>query len=78
MFVPPLFLETNNLPRPGRANSIPFPPAVGATLIVPVLFPDGIVMAQAIPEARTRFFPDEGHISIIVNRYEELLSTLLC
>jgi pimeloyl-ACP methyl ester carboxylesterase len=36
----------------------------------------GRILAKAIPNARVKFYPDEGH-TLIVNRYEELLSTLV-
>lgn len=36
----------------------------------------GHVLAEAIPDARTRFFPNEGHI-LIVTHFEELLKTAI-
>jgi pimeloyl-ACP methyl ester carboxylesterase len=38
----------------------------------------GRVMANALRHAHVNFYPGEGHISIIVNHYEALLSTLVC
>lgn len=37
----------------------------------------GQILAQALPNARAKFYPNEGHVSLIVNHYEELLSTML-
>jgi pimeloyl-ACP methyl ester carboxylesterase len=37
----------------------------------------GQIMANALPNARAKFYPNEGHISLIVNHYEELLSTIV-
>lgn len=34
------------------------------------------ILAEAIPDARTRFFPNEGHI-LIVTHFEELLQTVM-
>jgi pimeloyl-ACP methyl ester carboxylesterase len=34
------------------------------------------VLAEAIPDARTRFFPNEGHV-LIVTHFEELLKTAI-
>ena len=31
------------------------------------------ILAEAIPDARTRFFPNEGHV-LIVSHFEELLN----
>jgi pimeloyl-ACP methyl ester carboxylesterase len=33
----------------------------------------GRYMAQAIPDCRATFYPDEGHFSLILNRIEEIL-----
>jgi pimeloyl-ACP methyl ester carboxylesterase len=38
----------------------------------------GRFMAASIPDCRARFLPGEGHISLIVNHYEELLSSIVC
>lgn len=35
-------------------------------------------MASAIPDCRAKFFPQDGHISLIVNHYEELLRAMVC
>lgn len=35
------------------------------------------IQAKAIPDARVKFFPNEGH-TVFVNRLEELLSTVVC
>jgi len=43
--------------------------------IVPIV--QGQLMVKALPNASPRFYPNEGHVSIIVNHYEELLSELL-
>jgi hypothetical protein len=32
-------------------------------------------MANALPNARAKFYTNEGHISLIINHYDELLST---
>ncbi|MEW6232801.1 MAG: alpha/beta hydrolase [Chloroflexota bacterium] len=37
----------------------------------------GRYIARAIPDCRAEFFPQEGHISLIVNHYEELLRTVV-
>jgi pimeloyl-ACP methyl ester carboxylesterase len=37
----------------------------------------GQIMANALPNARAKFYPNEGHISLFVNYYEELLSTIV-
>jgi pimeloyl-ACP methyl ester carboxylesterase len=37
----------------------------------------GQIMANALPNARAKFYPNEGHISLIMNHYEELLSTIV-
>ncbi len=34
-------------------------------------------MARTVPSSRARFFPDEGHISLIVSRAEEILRALV-
>jgi pimeloyl-ACP methyl ester carboxylesterase len=36
----------------------------------------GRILAKAIPNARSKFFPNEGH-TLIVNHYEELLSSVV-
>jgi pimeloyl-ACP methyl ester carboxylesterase len=43
--------------------------------IVPVV--QGQLMANALPHANLGIYPNEGHVSIIVNHYEELLGELL-
>ncbi len=43
--------------------------------IVPIV--QGQLMVKALPNASPKFYPNEGHVSIIVNHYEELLSELL-
>ena len=30
-------------------------------------------IAQALPQGRLRFYPDEGHLSIVVNRFADCL-----
>ena len=47
----------------------------GQDRLVPVA--QGQIMAKALPNARARFFPDDGHLSILVNHYEELLSAIV-
>jgi pimeloyl-ACP methyl ester carboxylesterase len=37
----------------------------------------GRYLANSIPHNQAKFFPNEGHISLIVNHYAEMLSTLL-
>ncbi|MGB3295264.1 MAG: hypothetical protein WBB01_19965 [Phormidesmis sp.] len=37
----------------------------------------GRYMAGSIPNCSARFFPEEGHISLYVNHYEEILATLI-
>ncbi len=37
----------------------------------------GRYQAQAIPGCRATFYEDEGHISVAVNRIEEILSALV-
>jgi pimeloyl-ACP methyl ester carboxylesterase len=37
----------------------------------------GRILARELPNARAVFFADEGHISLIANRYEELLGTIV-
>jgi pimeloyl-ACP methyl ester carboxylesterase len=37
----------------------------------------GKIMAKAIPNARAKFYPNEGHISLTMNHYEELLSSIV-
>lgn len=37
----------------------------------------GRYVANAIPNCRARFFPDEGHISLITNHAEEILNDLV-
>jgi pimeloyl-ACP methyl ester carboxylesterase len=37
----------------------------------------GQIMANALPNARAKFYPNEGHISLFVNHYDELLSTIV-
>ncbi len=42
-----------------------------ADTIVPIR--QGQLVADAIPGATTRYFPDEGHISLVVDRFEDIL-----
>jgi pimeloyl-ACP methyl ester carboxylesterase len=44
--------------------------------IVPV--GQGQVMAKALPNARAKFYPNDGHVSLMANHYEELLSAIVC
>jgi pimeloyl-ACP methyl ester carboxylesterase len=37
----------------------------------------GQIMSNALPNARAKFYPNEGHISLFVNHYDELLSTIV-
>ncbi|MBE0411329.1 MAG: alpha/beta hydrolase [Anaerolineales bacterium] len=37
----------------------------------------GRYLATTIPHSQAKFFPNEGHVSLIVNRYAEMLSMLL-
>ena len=37
----------------------------------------GQIMANALPNARAKFYPDEGHVSLTMNHYDELLSTIV-
>lgn len=34
-------------------------------------------VAESIPDCRAKFFPQEGHLSLFVNHYEELLSAMV-
>ena len=42
-----------------------------------VPFAQGQIMAKALPNARLMVFPNEGHLSILANHYEELLSAIV-
>lgn len=35
------------------------------------------IMANTLPGARATFYPNEGHVSLIMNHYDELLSTIV-
>lgn len=35
------------------------------------------ILAQTLPNARAKFYPNEGHVSLIVNHYAELLNTMV-
>lgn len=37
----------------------------------------GLYQARELPDCNARFFPDEGHISLVLNRGEEIFATLL-
>jgi pimeloyl-ACP methyl ester carboxylesterase len=37
----------------------------------------GQIMANALPDAHAKFYPSEGHISLIMNHYDELLSAIV-
>jgi pimeloyl-ACP methyl ester carboxylesterase len=37
----------------------------------------GQIMSNALPDARAKFYPNEGQISLFVNHYDELLSTIV-
>jgi hypothetical protein len=37
----------------------------------------GRYLAIMIPNSQAKFFPNEGHISLIVNQYSEFLRTLV-
>ena len=37
----------------------------------------GRIMAEALPNAQARFYPNEGHVSLIANHYEELLRAIV-
>ena len=37
----------------------------------------GRYLASALPRSEARFYPDEGHISLLFNRFEEILTGLL-
>ena len=37
----------------------------------------GRTMAKAIPDCRATFYPHDGHVSLIVNHYEEILSAIV-
>jgi len=37
----------------------------------------GRYLAKNIPNCQTKFYPNEGHISLIVNHYEEILGTII-
>lgn len=36
----------------------------------------GRYVAKAIPDCRAKFFPQEGHLSLILNHHEQLLSAM--
>jgi pimeloyl-ACP methyl ester carboxylesterase len=38
----------------------------------------GRYMARALPRCQARFVPDEGHVSLIANHFEEILQVALC
>ena len=38
----------------------------------------GRSVAKSIPDCRSKFYPQEGHFSLIVNHYEELLGAIVC
>jgi pimeloyl-ACP methyl ester carboxylesterase len=42
-----------------------------------VTIAQGQIMANALPNARAKFYPKEGHVSLTMNHYEELLSTIV-
>jgi pimeloyl-ACP methyl ester carboxylesterase len=35
-------------------------------------------VAKSIPDCRSKFYPQEGHFSLLVNHYEELLRAIVC
>jgi pimeloyl-ACP methyl ester carboxylesterase len=37
----------------------------------------GQYLARNIPDCRSKFYPNEGHISLITNHYEEILGTIM-
>ena len=37
----------------------------------------GRYQAQALPNCRAHFYPEEGHISLVINRLDEILAVLL-
>jgi pimeloyl-ACP methyl ester carboxylesterase len=38
----------------------------------------GRYVAKTIPDCQARFFPNDGHLSLVANHYEELLTTIVC
>ncbi len=38
----------------------------------------GRYMARSLPKCQARFLPDEGHVSLISNHFEEILQVALC
>lgn len=38
----------------------------------------GRYLARTIPDCKARFFPNEGHLSLIINHFEEILAELVC
>ena len=50
--------------RQGEADNV-VPPSMGRHL------------ARVIPDCQAKFFPNEGHYSLIVNHYEEILSATI-
>ena len=37
----------------------------------------GRYLASALPRSEARFYPDEGHLSLLFNRYDDILTGLL-
>lgn len=65
------------LPRPYRLEDIRVPVHVfqgGADRHVPQAM--GEYLVRSIPAARRHLFPDEGHLSIVWNRFDECLAAL--
>jgi hypothetical protein len=38
----------------------------------------GRSLASAIPNCKATFFPTEGHLSLLFNRFEEILCVMMC
>ena len=38
----------------------------------------GYMMAKTAPNALAKFYPNDGHVSLSVNHYEELLGAIVC
>ena len=37
----------------------------------------GRYVAESIPDCRATFYPHDGHLSLLMNRYEEILATVV-
>src|SRR5215211_1039090 len=65
--------ESEGFRRPSDREDIDY--RVRGQLGLPI--GQGQIMANALPDARADFYPKEGHISLTMNHYDELLSTIV-